>query len=169
MLKSSAWCMAGEICSVCFDSLAWQAKRRPHSAATLGLACTRSPTMLAAWMSAGREVGLALGGLGVGVAKQLFHRIERPPRVDKEAREGMTQVGNIGPLPDCVPAVVNRVLQPPSVWVPEQPRLCSKIHQKAQRNKPLTKNEKKGNSTKSRIRARIEHVFGAQCTICTFI
>ena len=41
-------------------------------------------------------------------------------------------------------------------------KLCSKIHRKAQRNKPLTKNEKKGNSTKSRIRARIEHVFGAQ-------
>jgi len=41
-------------------------------------------------------------------------------------------------------------------------KLCSQIHRKAQRNKPLTKNEKKGNKTKSRIRARIEHVFGAQ-------
>ncbi len=44
-------------------------------------------------------------------------------------------------------------------------KLYSKIHRKAQRNKPLTKNEKKGNSTKSRIRARIEHVFGAQSAV----
>ncbi len=38
----------------------------------------------------------------------------------------------------------------------------AKILRKASRNKPLTKNEKRGNRTKSKIRARVEHVFGTQ-------
>lgn len=41
-------------------------------------------------------------------------------------------------------------------------KLRSQIHRKAQRNKPLTKTEKKGNNTKSSVRSRVEHVFGAQ-------
>lgn len=36
----------------------------------------------------------------------------------------------------------------------------SRIHRKANRNRPLSKREKQGNKTKSRIRARIEHVYG---------
>ena len=30
------------------------------------------------------------------------------------------------------------------------------------RNKPLTEREKRGNKTRSKVRARVEHVFGAQ-------
>jgi transposase, IS5 family len=36
-------------------------------------------------------------------------------------------------------------------------------HEKAYRNKPLTKKQKKQNTLKSKIRARVEHVFGYQC------
>lgn len=42
--------------------------------------------------------------------------------------------------------------------------LCSKIHRKGYRNKPLTAQEKTHNRGRSRIRARVEHVFGHQVT-----
>ncbi len=34
-------------------------------------------------------------------------------------------------------------------------------HKKGKRNKPLSKREKKANTRKSRVRARVEHVFGS--------
>lgn len=37
-----------------------------------------------------------------------------------------------------------------------------RIHRKAHRNRPLSEREKQGNKTKSRTRARVEHVFGVQ-------
>lgn len=40
--------------------------------------------------------------------------------------------------------------------------LKSRIHRKAHRRRPLTKREKQGNKTRSKVRARVEHVFGAQ-------
>ena len=40
--------------------------------------------------------------------------------------------------------------------------LKSRIHRKAHRNRPLTEREKKGTKTRSKVRARVEHVFGAQ-------
>jgi len=38
----------------------------------------------------------------------------------------------------------------------------SRIHQRGRRNHPLSSAQKRANQHKSRIRARIEHVFGAQ-------
>ena len=38
----------------------------------------------------------------------------------------------------------------------------SRIHRSAARNRPLTEAEKASNTRKSRVRARVEHVFGAQ-------
>ncbi len=40
--------------------------------------------------------------------------------------------------------------------------LKSRIHRKGHRNKPLSEREKRGNTTRSKVRARVEHVFGAQ-------
>ena len=40
--------------------------------------------------------------------------------------------------------------------------LNSRIHRKGHRNKPLSEREKRGNTTRSKVRARVEHVFGAQ-------
>ena len=40
--------------------------------------------------------------------------------------------------------------------------LKSRIHRKGHRNKPLNEREKRGNETRSKVRARVEHVFGAQ-------
>lgn len=40
--------------------------------------------------------------------------------------------------------------------------LKSRIHRKGHRNKPLTEREKRGNKTRSKVRVRVEHVFGAQ-------
>jgi hypothetical protein len=40
--------------------------------------------------------------------------------------------------------------------------LKSRIHRKGRRNKPLSEREKRGNKTRSRVRARVEHVFGSQ-------
>ena len=44
----------------------------------------------------------------------------------------------------------------------EERGLKSRIHRKAHRNRPLTEREKQGNRTRSTVRARVEHVFGAQ-------
>lgn len=38
----------------------------------------------------------------------------------------------------------------------------SRIHRKAKRGKPLGAHEQRGNKTRSKVRARVEHVFGAQ-------
>jgi IS5 family transposase len=43
-------------------------------------------------------------------------------------------------------------------------RLRSHIHQRASRNHPLSKAQENANRRKSKVRARIEHVFGAQQT-----
>ncbi len=40
--------------------------------------------------------------------------------------------------------------------------LKSRIHRKAQRNKPLAERQKRANKTRSTVRARVEHVFGPQ-------
>ena len=40
--------------------------------------------------------------------------------------------------------------------------LNSRIHRKSHRNKPMTERQKRGNKTRSKVRARVEHVFGAQ-------
>jgi IS5 family transposase len=40
--------------------------------------------------------------------------------------------------------------------------LKSRIHSKGRRGKPLSEREKRGNRTRSKVRARVEHVFGAQ-------
>jgi len=44
----------------------------------------------------------------------------------------------------------------------EETGLKSRIHRKGHRNKPLSEREKRGNKTRSQVRARVEHVFGAQ-------
>jgi IS5 family transposase len=40
--------------------------------------------------------------------------------------------------------------------------LKSRIHRKGRRGKPLNEREKRGNKTRSKVRARVEHVFGGQ-------
>jgi len=44
----------------------------------------------------------------------------------------------------------------------EEKGLKSRIHRKGHRNKPLSEREKRGNKTRSGVRVRVEHVFGAQ-------
>ena len=44
----------------------------------------------------------------------------------------------------------------------KEKRLRSRIHRKGRRNKPLSEREKQGNKTRSSVRVRVEHVFGAQ-------
>lgn len=44
----------------------------------------------------------------------------------------------------------------------KQKGLKSRVQRKGHRNKPLTEREKGGNKTRSKVRARVEHVFGAQ-------
>src|SRR6266508_2683247 len=40
--------------------------------------------------------------------------------------------------------------------------LQSRIHRRAARNRPLSERQKSANTTRSRVRARVEHVFGHQ-------
>jgi len=40
-------------------------------------------------------------------------------------------------------------------------KIVNRIHEKGYRNRPLTKTQKRNNTAKSRIRARVEHVFAA--------
>ena len=43
--------------------------------------------------------------------------------------------------------------------IPKQ--VLNRIHEKGYRNRPLTKTQERNNTAKSKIRARVEHVFGA--------
>ena len=40
--------------------------------------------------------------------------------------------------------------------------LHSRIHEKGYRNRPLTESQKESNREKSKIRSRVEHIFGVQ-------
>jgi IS5 family transposase len=40
--------------------------------------------------------------------------------------------------------------------------LTSRIHYKGHRNKPLSKRQERGNNIRSKVRVRVEHIFGAQ-------
>ena len=40
--------------------------------------------------------------------------------------------------------------------------LKSRVHRKGRCNKPLSEREKQGNKSRSKVRARVEHIFGAQ-------
>ena len=40
--------------------------------------------------------------------------------------------------------------------------LKSRVHRKGHRGRPLSEREQQGNRTRSKVRARVEHVFGAQ-------
>ena len=44
----------------------------------------------------------------------------------------------------------------------EEKGLQSRIHRRAARNRPLTERQKSANTTRSKVRARVEHVFGDQ-------
>src|SRR3981189_352171 len=44
----------------------------------------------------------------------------------------------------------------------EEKGLQSRIHRRAARNRPLTERQKSANTTRSKVRARVEHVFGHQ-------
>jgi len=44
----------------------------------------------------------------------------------------------------------------------EEKGLKSRIHRKGHRNKPLSERSLRGNKTRSKVRVRVEHVFGAQ-------
>jgi len=48
----------------------------------------------------------------------------------------------------------------------EKRKLRDRVNRKGYRNKPLTKKQKQSNRTKSRIRCRVEHVFGAMKQRC---
>ena len=40
--------------------------------------------------------------------------------------------------------------------------LHSRIHRRAARNRPLSERQKSANTTRSKVRARVEHIFGHQ-------
>ena len=42
----------------------------------------------------------------------------------------------------------------------KEKRITSRIHHKAYKNKPLTEEQKRTNKSKSKVRARVEHIFG---------
>jgi hypothetical protein len=45
---------------------------------------------------------------------------------------------------------------------PEGEGFQSRIHRRAARNHPLSESQKSANTTRSKVRARVEHVFGQQ-------
>jgi IS5 family transposase len=61
----------------------------------------------------------------------------------------------------------DKIIYGDSAYTGEEVQKCipenvkNRIHEKGYRNKPLTETQKKNNTAKSRIRVRVEHVFGA--------
>jgi len=59
-------------------------------------------------------------------------------------------------------AYVGKVLHESLLW--KNPNLCLQISEKGYRNKPLTDEQKSSNREKSKVRSRVEHVFGHMTT-----
>jgi len=93
-------------------------------------------------------------------------------KIDKRSkiitRYGVTsaEVHDSQELKNLIEKEKDRRLYGDSAYTGEEVQGCiprgilNRIHEKGYRNRPLTKTQKRNNTAKSRIRARVEHVFG---------
>jgi IS5 family transposase len=94
-------------------------------------------------------------------------KIDKKSKIITKYRVTSAEVHDSQELKNLIEAKKDRRLYGDSAYTGDKVQQCipkkikNRIHEKGYRNRPLTKTQKKNNTAKSRIRARIEHVFGA--------
>ena len=127
------------------------------------------------------ETGWQLGALdnqlegAVMMAVSAVNRLRRAlvDALDGQKSAPAPRISSTGKLEDLLPAVKKdechqrelsalcRSMEQIEAAL-EEKGLKSRIHRKGRRGKPLSEREKRGNKTRSSVRVRVEHIFGAQ-------
>jgi IS5 family transposase len=93
-------------------------------------------------------------------------KIDKKSKIITKYRVTSAEVHDSQELKNLIEKRKDRRLYGDSAYTGEEVQKCipkkllNRIHEKGYRNRPLTKTQKRNNTAKSRIRARIEHVFG---------
>jgi IS5 family transposase len=94
-------------------------------------------------------------------------KIDKKSKIITKYRVTSAEVHDSQEFKNLVDAKKDRILYGDSAYTGKEVQkhipknTMNRIHEKGYRNKPLTKTQKRNNTAKSRIRARVEHVFGA--------
>jgi IS5 family transposase len=93
-------------------------------------------------------------------------KIDKKSKIITKYRVTSAEVHDSQELKNLIEKKKDRRLYGDSAYTGEEVQKCipkktlNRIHEKGYRNRPLTETQKRGNTAKSRIRARVEHVFG---------
>jgi len=93
--------------------------------------------------------------------------VDKKSKIITKYRVTSAEVHDSQELKNLINKRKNKRLYGDSAYTGEEVQKCipqkmhNRIHEKGYRNRPLTKMQKRENTAKSKIRARVEHVFGA--------
>jgi IS5 family transposase len=94
-------------------------------------------------------------------------KMDKKSKIVTKYRVTSAEVHDSQELKNLVEKKKDKRLYGDSAYTGEEVQKCipkqvmNRIHEKGYRNRPLTKTQERDNTAKSRIRARVEHVFGA--------
>jgi len=94
-------------------------------------------------------------------------KIDKKSKIITKYRTTSAEVHDSQELKGLIEKKKDKRLYGDSAYTGEEVQSCipqtiqNRIHEKGYRNRPLTKTQKRANKAKSKIRARVEHVFGA--------
>ena len=93
-------------------------------------------------------------------------KMDKKSKIITKYRVTSAEVHDSRELKNLIEVKKDKRLYGDSAYTGEEVQACiprkilNRIHEKGYRNRPLTKTQKNSNTSKSRIRARVEHVFG---------
>ena len=93
--------------------------------------------------------------------------VDKKSKIVTKYRVTSAEVHDSKELKNLINKKKDKRLYGDSAYTGEEVQKCipkktlNRIHEKGYRNRPLTKTQKRNNAAKSKIRARVEHVFGA--------
>ena len=93
-------------------------------------------------------------------------KMDKKSKMITKYRVTSAEVHDCRELKNLIEAKKDKRLYGDSAYTGEEVQSCipkkilNRIHEKGYRNRPLTRTQKRNNTAKSRIRARVEHVFG---------
>jgi IS5 family transposase len=94
-------------------------------------------------------------------------KIDKKSKIITKYRTTSAEIHDSQELKNLIEEKKDKRLYGDSAYTGEEVQSCipetiqNRIHEKGYRNRPLTKTQKRNNTAKSRIRARVEHVFAA--------
>jgi IS5 family transposase len=93
-------------------------------------------------------------------------KVDKKSKIITRYRVTSAEVHDSQELKNLIEAKKDKILYGDSAYTGKEvqkyipQKILNRIHEKGYRNRPLTKTQKRDNTKKSRIRARVEHVFG---------